>query len=121
VAGNTHFTLTGGRIDAVAEGLAGFAVLLVIAEVTMFGTYRRLGFSASFWSFTFTYAAAVTNGIAWVSHLRGAVARPASWVLLTVVTLFIGAIAVRSALELARGTFLPREPLPTPEPAVNDN
>lgn len=115
VAGNTHFALTGGRVDSVAAVLAGFVVLLVVAEVTMVGTYRRLAFSAGFWAFTFTYAAAATYGIRWAGHLGGPAARPLTWVLLGAVTLFIGAIAVRSVSALARGTFLLREPVP---PAV---
>ena len=107
VAGNAWFLMNGGRIDAVAAGLAGYAILMVIVQLTLIPVYRRVPFGPGWWAFSFSYAAAFTLGVHWLDA-GGAVARTVwTGVLLAVLTLGIVALAARTARRLVHGTYLP--------------
>lgn len=117
VAGNAWFAINGGHTDLFAELLGGYAVLMVLVQVSMFSTYRKAPFGPAYWAFAFSYAAAFTNGVSWlaVEHVRGR--QPLTHVLLAVATCAWAALAARTVLGLARGTFLARATPPVP-PAV---
>jgi tellurite resistance protein len=108
VAGNTWFAITGGRVDAVILVLGGYAALMVLVQLRLFSLYRRLSFAAGWWAFAFSYAAAVTFAIRWLTAAEA----PAALVhvLVWVITLGIGALTFRSLVALHAGTLLPREP-----------
>ncbi|MFG1807880.1 TDT family transporter [Streptomyces sp. NPDC049040] len=112
VAGNAFFTINGGRLDLGAEILGGYALLMVLVQITMAGTYRRAPFGPGYWAFAFSYAAAFTNGINWldVEHVHGR--EGLTYLLLGIATLALAALGARTLLGLRNRTFLPRAPAP---------
>jgi len=112
VAGLAYFALTGGRTDLLAEALAGYVVLMMLVQLRLLSVFRTLRFSASFWAFTFSWAAAATDGLEWIALRKppGAVAYAA--VILALITAFIGYIAVRTVLLIAHGKLLPPRAVP---------
>jgi tellurite resistance protein len=108
VAGNAWFAINHGRLDIVAGLLGGYAALMVLVQIALFGTYRRAPFGVGYWAFAFSYASALTDGIHWlaVEHIAGL--RPVSYLLLAVATAALLALAYRTILGFVRGTFLPR-------------
>jgi tellurite resistance protein len=113
VAGVAYFALTGGRTDWPAQALAGYAVLMVLVQVRLLPTFRALRFGPGFWSFSFSWAAAATDALDWVALRRPAGTTAYAAVILAVITAFIGYIAVRTVLLIARGQLLP--PAAAPE------
>jgi tellurite resistance protein len=102
VAGNAWFLINGGRTDALAAGLAGFAIFMVIVQLRLIPVYRRVPFGPGWWAFSFSYAAAFTLAVNWVAGSdRGAA------LLLAVLTLGMAALAVPTVQRLAAGTYLP--------------
>ncbi|MEV4348240.1 hypothetical protein AB0J83_27605 [Actinoplanes sp. NPDC049596] len=107
VAGNAYFLMNGGRIDAVAAGLAGYAVLMVLVQLRLIPVYRRVPFGPGWWAFSFSYAAAFTVAVNWLA--AGRVPDRTSWtvVLLAVLTLGIAALSVPTVRRLVAGTYMP--------------
>ena len=114
VASLAWFALNGGRIDVVTAFLAGYGLLMVIAQLRLLPAYLRLPFMPSTWSFTFSWAAVATVGLVWLqaTHVTGY--RAWQDVLTAAITLLIGGIAVRTLAALRR-----RELLPPPSPAAS--
>ncbi|MEE4545901.1 TDT family transporter [Streptomyces sp. V4-01] len=112
VAGNAWFAINSGRLDLGAEILGGYALLMVLVQLSMAGTYRRAPFGPGYWAFAFSYAAALTDGIHWLDaeHVDGR--RALTYLLLALATLALAALAARTLLGLRRRTFLPRVPAP---------
>ncbi|MEU8607387.1 hypothetical protein AB0C29_05235 [Actinoplanes sp. NPDC048791] len=118
VAGNAWFLINGGHLDAIAAGLAGYAVLMAVVQLRMIPVYRQVPFGPGWWAYSFSYAAAVTLAISWLGaeHVPGRTAWVA--VLLAMLTLAIAALAVRTAQRLAQGNYMPAaEPDPAHRPA----
>jgi tellurite resistance protein len=110
VAGTAYVAVSGGRYDAVAWALAGYAVLMALVQLRLIPVYRRVRFGPGYWSFTFSYAALATLALHWISHEHPAGGRAWTWAVLACITSFIAAIAVRTAVALIRGRFLPVAP-----------
>lgn len=110
VAGTAWFAMNGNRVDTVAQLLAGYAVLMLVVQLRLVQLYVRLPFVAGVWAFGFTGAAAVTVGIRWLAAGHVSLQRPLTYALLTLATLGILALGVRTVLGLVRGTFLPPAP-----------
>ena len=107
VAGLAWFALTDGRIGVVTQFLAGYGLLMVLVQVRFVPLYRRLSFSAAFWSFTFAWAAVVTVVLQWLASSRSSVAAAAAWSALLAITAGIGGIAVRTLVTLIGGKLFP--------------
>jgi tellurite resistance protein len=98
VGGAAWFTMNGVDDDPVSLGLLGMLVLMLIVQVFMLGTYRRLAFTLGFWSFTFPVASSASYGIQWL-QLAGFEGRDVAAVGLAVVpTALTAAIAIRSLI-----------------------
>jgi tellurite resistance protein len=118
VAGNAYFALHGLHADPFAYGLAGYGILMVLVQLRLLSLYRQLSFSPGFWAFTFSYTAVATVALRWL-HLEHPSGEALwSWLVTGAVTVFVAAIAVRSAGLLRRGAFFPRPPEPAPAPVV---
>lgn len=65
VAGSAHFLLHPGRPDLFAYGIAGYAAMMVFAQVRLLPLYRAAGFTAGLLSFTFPWAAMATLALRW--------------------------------------------------------
>ncbi len=112
IAGNAYFVLTGGRIDLLAYVLAGYAVLMALVQLSLLPLYLKLKFSSGFWAFTFSYAATAAYALRWIRLNQFAGAAMLGYVVLAAITLFIGAIALRSLVALWQGKFLPAPAMP---------
>lgn len=115
VAGAAWFQINGSQPDALALGLAGYAVLMVLVQVRLIPVYRRVPFGPGWWSFSFSYAAAFAVAIRWLAVEQVPQQRGLTYALLTVVTAGMAALVVATVHRLRRGTFLPR---PTAAPAT---
>jgi tellurite resistance protein len=119
VAGAAWFQINGSRPDALALGLAGYAVLMVLVQVRLIPIYRRVPFGPGWWSFSFSYAAAFAVAIRWLAVEQVPQQRGLTYALLTVVTAGMAALVLATVRRLMRGTFLPRTgaaPATAPEP-----
>ena len=112
IAGNAYFVLTGGRIDLLAYALAGYTVLMALVQLRLVPLYLKLKFSPGFWAFAFSYAATAAYALRWIHLQQFAGAAILGYVVLAAITLFIGAIALRSLVALWQGKFLPAPAAP---------
>jgi tellurite resistance protein len=110
IAGSAYFLLHPGPPDQLALGIAGYAALMIVAQVRLFPLYRVLTFTPGFWSFTFPWAAMVTLALRWLVLEHPAGARVYGWILLAAVTGLVGAIAARTVVAGLRGQLLPSAP-----------
>jgi tellurite resistance protein len=118
IGGVAYFGIAGNRIDFIAAALGGYAVLMLVVQVRFVPLYARQKFTFGFWAFTFTSAAAAIDALLWLAASRPAGTTAYAAVVLGLVTLLIGAIAVRSVIAIARRQFFPpRAPTPTEEAA----
>jgi tellurite resistance protein len=107
LAGIAYFALNGGSVNLVAYGLGGYVVIMALVQLRLVPRYARLRFSLESWAFTFSYAAAATDAIAWITVTRPRGTTGYAIVVVTLITVFVAAIAVRTVIALARGQFLP--------------
>ncbi len=117
IAGVAYFGVAGSKIDFVAAALGGYAVLMLVVQLRFLPLYARQKFTFGFWAFTFTSAAAAIDALLWLSATRPAGTAAYAAVVLGLVTVLIGAIAVRTVIAIARGQFFPRAPTPAQEAA----
>ncbi len=114
VASLAWFSLDGGSIDTVARLLAGYGVLMAVAQVRLLPAFLRLGFSVGFWAFAFSWTAVATVGLHWIRETRPAGDDIGAGLVLAAATLLVGAIAVRTVVALYRGTLFPRDAVGAP-------
>jgi tellurite resistance protein len=100
----------GADIDGVIALLAGYGTLMVIAQLRLLPTYRRLPFMPSTWAFTFSWAAVASVAFVWLqaTHVTGF--RVWQYVVLASITVLVAAIAARTLLAVSRGQLLPSPP-----------
>jgi tellurite resistance protein len=102
------FVINGHRVDTVVRLLAGYGLLMVVAQIRLLPAYLRLPFMPSFWAFTFSWAAVAFAGVFWLGVTHPTGWRAESYVALGLISAFIGAIAIRTGVALQRGQlFLP--------------
>jgi len=110
VAGNAWFIINGAQPDLLQYVFAGYAVLMVVVQLRFIPSFRSLPFGAGFWAFTFSYCAAVSYALRWLSLDSSSLATTAAWVLVTGATVMVAWIGIKSLTSLRKGTFLPRVP-----------
>lgn len=66
VASIAYFALRPGRTDIFAAALAGYGLLMVLAQLPLLPTYLRLRFAVSTWAFTFAFAAVASTALLWI-------------------------------------------------------
>jgi tellurite resistance protein len=98
VAGTAWFTINGEHADIVSTALLGLLVLMALQQVALIPRYRRLSFTLGFWSFTFPLAAASGYGAEWASVAAFPGWQIVAWLLITLVTVVVLAVAARSLL-----------------------
>ncbi|MFF3946861.1 TDT family transporter [Streptomyces sp. NPDC001902] len=114
VASTAYFALFTESIDGVAAFLGGYGLLMVLAQLRLLPAYLKLPFMPSTWAFTFSWAAVAAVAIHWVERQRPPGAGTYTHVFLAAITVFIGGIALRTLVALARRELLPRAPAPQP-------
>jgi tellurite resistance protein len=107
VATFAAFVIDGHQVDLLVRALGGYGLLMVIAQFRLLPAYRRLSFTPSFWAFTFSAAAVTFAGLFWLGVTHPAGWRAESYAALTIISVFIGAIAVRTVIALQRGQLIP--------------
>jgi tellurite resistance protein len=107
VATFAAFVLDGHQVDTLVRALAGYGLLMVVAQLRLLPAYRRLSFMPSFWAFTFSSAAVSFAGLFWLGITHPTGWRSESYVVLVIISGFIGAIALRTVAALRRGQLLP--------------
>jgi tellurite resistance protein len=112
VATFAAFVLDGHHVDTLVRGLAGYGLLMIVAQLRLLPAYRRLSFMPSFWAFTFSWAAVTFAGLFWLGVTHPTGWRAESYVALAIISAFIVAIAVRTVGALRRGQLLPASPQP---------
>ena len=117
VASLAWFGLDGGQVDLVAALLGGYGLLMVLAQLRLLPIYLRLPFMPSTWAFAFSWAAVATAGLHWLQALHPAGATAWEYVVLILVSVLVGAIAVRTLVALVRHQLLPA-PAAAPVPAA---
>jgi tellurite resistance protein len=107
VAGNAWFLINGGHIDAIAAGLAGYALLMALVQMRMIPVYRQVPFGPGWWAYSFSYAAVFALTVNWLAAEQ--VPDRTAWiaVLLGVFTLAIAALAIRTVRRLAQASYMP--------------
>jgi tellurite resistance protein len=100
VGGNAYFALT-GRPDVFQHAWLGTFILFLLVQVALIPTVAKLPFSLTFWTMTFTTAAAGTYGIHWLTAVDAPLHDLWTIVILAIVTLWIGWVAARSILLVA--------------------
>ena len=117
VASLAWFQLHGGRVDTVTAALAGYGLLMVIAQLRLLPAYLRLPFMPSTWSFTFSWASVAAVALIWLEdgHVPGY--RIYQDVVLAAVTLLVAGIAIRTLVAIGRRQLLPHPPAPVVVPA----
>ena len=116
VAGVAWFAINRGRIDAVALGLAGYALLMTLVQLRLIPLYHSVPFGPSWWAFSFSYAAVFVDAIHWLSSEHTRDGRAWAYVLAAIVSAAVLVIAIRTIAALTRGTFLPAAPTTVSDP-----
>lgn len=102
VATTAWLSLHDGRIDLVAQLLAGYGVLMVLAQLRLLPLFRRLPFQLGFWSFTFSWAAVAVAAQQWLQGTRPPGYVAWEWLGLVAATVLIGGIGTRTVVALVR-------------------
>jgi tellurite resistance protein len=121
LAGVAWFALAGRGVNLIAYAIGGYLVLMALVQVRLVPVYLKLRFSPGFWAFTFSYAIAITCALEWITRTNPPGAAAYAIAAITALTVFIGAIAVRTVIALARGQFLaqPADVPPSPRPPIS--
>jgi tellurite resistance protein len=108
VASLAWFDNHGDHIDAVIAFLAGFGMLMVLAQLRLLPAYRRLPFMPGTWSFAFSWSAVASAAMHWLNDTRPAGYRAEQYLLLAAISVLITAIAARTVISLCRHQLLPQ-------------
>jgi tellurite resistance protein len=111
VASLAWFDNHGDHIDATITFLAGFGMLMVLAQLRLLPAYRRLPFMPGTWSFAFSWSAVASAAMHWLNDTKPAGYRAEQYLLLAAISILIAAIAVRTVIALGRRQN-PSRPLP---------
>ena len=121
VASLAYFFSHGAHITLFVTALAGYGLLMVVAQIPLLSRYVRLKFSLATWAFTFSWAAVASTLLFWIDadHVRGG--RAFAYLVLAAISVLVGAIAARTAMAISQGRLLPpRTPSITePTPATD--
>jgi tellurite resistance protein len=120
LAGVAWFALAVRGTTLIASAFGGYLVLMALVQVRLLPRYLKLRFSPGFWAFTFSYAIAITLALEWITRTNPPGATGYAIAATTAITVFIGAIAARTVVAVARGQFLaqPADVLPSPRTPV---
>jgi tellurite resistance protein len=107
VASLAWFAIDGGRVDLLASVIAGYGLVMALAQLRLLPLYARLHFTPGTWAFTFSWAAVATTALLWINATRPSGYRMWEYVVIAAITALIGAIACRTVLAIARRQLLP--------------
>ena len=116
--GIAWFIIAGGRIDTVGHLLLGITFLMLLVQLVIFATYRRLRFVPTFWAFMFPIGASTNLVDRWVAFERFPHWQAWSWTLSGLATASLLAVAAATiGFQLrARRAFTVSSPARTGSP-----
>jgi tellurite resistance protein len=91
----------------VASFLAGFGVLMMLAQVRLVPAFRRRPFMPSTWSFAFAWSAVASAAMHWLIDTRPAGYPAEEYLPLIGNAVLVIAIAARTVAAAGRGRLLP--------------
>ena len=106
VAGIAWFGINGGHVDAIALGLAGYALLMAMVQIRLIPLFRTVPFGPGWWAFSFPYAATVAYALQWLSVERVSGVHAWTWALIAFVTAAAAALGGRTVIALVGDRFL---------------
>jgi tellurite resistance protein len=118
VASLAWFAMHGPRVDAVAALLGGYGLIMVLAQMRLLPAYRRLPFMPGTWAFTFSWAAVAAVGLVWLEAGRPPAYEVWQYAVIGALSLFVGAIAVRTVVAISRRDLLPAPSSSAPTPVA---
>jgi tellurite resistance protein len=80
---------------------------MTVAQIRLLPLYRRLSFTPGFWSFTFPPANMALFALRWLDLEHPAGGSAHAWLLVSAITVLVGAISARTILAAARGELFP--------------
>ncbi|CAA9267796.1 MAG: hypothetical protein AVDCRST_MAG52-3019 [uncultured Blastococcus sp.] len=116
VAGIAWFRINGGQVDAIALGLAGYALLMAMIQIRLIPLFRTVPFGPGWWAFSFPYAATVAYALQWLSVQPVTGVHTWTWAFLVIVTAGAAVLAGRTVMALVGDRFLPPGAPATPDP-----
>ncbi len=118
VASVAYFFMHGAHITTFVTALAGYGLLMVVAQIPLLGRYARLKFSLATWAFTFSWAAVASTLLFWIAaeHVPGG--RVSSYLVLAAISALVTAIGARTVVAIAQGRLLPMPAAPTIDPSL---
>jgi tellurite resistance protein len=114
VASLAWFEIHGDEITMVPAVLAGYGLLMLIAQLRLLPMYLRLPFMPSTWAFTFSWAAVATTGFVWLQSTHPSGYRVEQYLVLASITVLIAGIGARTLQAMSRRQLLPRPLSATP-------
>jgi len=72
VASLAYFAINGGRLDPFTAALAGYGLLMALAQLPLLPRYLRLHFSLGTWAFAFSWAAVASTALYWIASASSA-------------------------------------------------
>jgi tellurite resistance protein len=108
VATLAWFDNHGDHIDPIIAVLAGYGMLMVLAQLRLLPAYRRLPFMPGTWSFAFSWSAVASAAMHWLNDTEPPGYRAEQYVLLAAISILITAIAARTVIAFCRHQMLPQ-------------
>ncbi len=102
VAGSAYFAVAGRTVSFAACALGGYTVLMALVQVRLIPVYRRLPVTPASWAFTFAYAAAAADALAWLAITKPPGAAGYAIAVITLLTAFASWIAFRTVALAVR-------------------
>jgi tellurite resistance protein len=120
VATVAYFFSHGLHVTAFITGVAGYGLLMVVAQAPLLRRYLRLSFSLGTWAFTFSWAAVASAALLWIAAGHPTGSRTFSYLVLAAISALVGGIAIRTGVAIARKRLLPALPGPPGPPGPLD-
>ena len=121
VASLAYFFAYGLRITPFVIALAGYGLLMVVAQIPLLSRYMRLKFSLATWAFTFSWAAVASTVLFWIAaeHVTGGWAL--AYLVLAAISVLVGAVAVRTVVAISEDRLLPQMVSAIPRALATDS
>ena len=121
VASLAYFLSHGAHVSPVLTALAGYGLLMVIAQVPLLSRYMRLKFSLATWAFTFPWAAVASTVLFWIAAVHVTGGRVLAYLVLAALSVLVGAIAFRTVIAITEGGLLSQTVSVVPPATTRDS
>ncbi|MFJ5214578.1 TDT family transporter [Streptomyces sp. NPDC088354] len=108
------FALNDNRVDRLSAVLAGYCLLMILAQIRLLPLFLSLRFTPGFWAFTFSWTTVAITALHWIDRGRPPGGLIASYLVLAAATVLVGAIAVRTLIAMKEHQLLPPPNAPPP-------